>query len=582
MPQESTVQTRDSSEIVGLMLETYDQLTSILPLDELMPRIAKTVKRVIDYEMFAIFLLNEKTQKLSVRFSLGHPEDVVRTLRIGIGEGIVGRAAATARPVVVNDVRKDPEYIPSLETVRSEMAIPLISKGQVIGVLDIEAIPPGYFTERDQHFLTLLAAPMAMAIENARLYRRSVRQARNLALLGEINREISSILDPKPLLRKVKEAVRRVIDFDNFRILALDESTQTLSRWISFKRNEEIRDKLLIPVGKGIVGTAAYLKEPVLVSDVRKDLRYIEVDPEARSELSVPLIHGDRVLGVLDLESLKVGSFGKNDQEFLTNLAPGIAIAIENASLYEQVSKHEERLQRDLTRAQQIQQFILPSPFPSIPGLEVGVHFRPARELGGDLYDFIRLNQETYSLTIGDVSGKGAPAALYGAMGTGILRSLAAIQLTPGEMLKQLNQLLQQRQIEGHFLTLCFATWQPKSRLLKMANAGMPRPFLIRGETSEVFQVAGIPLGLLEVNSYEETSVQLQPGDIVCFYSDGISETLDREDEFFGSGRLEKVLFRVRHEPAAKILSEVFEVLESFTTPGAHRDDQTLMILKVL
>ena len=582
MPQESTVQTRDSSELVSLMLETYDQLTSILPLDELMPRIAKTVKRVIDYEMFAIFLLNEKTQKLSVRFSLGHPKDVVRTLRIGIGEGIVGRAAATARPVLVNEVRKDPQYIPSLDSVRSEMAVPLISKGQVIGVLDIEAIPSDYFTERDQHFLTLLAAPMAMAIANARLYRRSVCQARNLALLGEINREISSILDPKPLLRKVKEAVRRVIDFDNFRILALDASTQTLSRWISFKRNEEIRDKLLIPVGKGIVGTAAYLKEPVLVSDVRKDLRYIEVDPEARSELSVPLIHGDRVLGVLDLESLKVGSFGKNDQEFLTNLAPGIAIAIENARLYERVSKHEERLQRDLTRAQQIQQFILPSPFPSIPGLEVGVHFRPARELGGDLYDFIRLNQETYSLTIGDVSGKGAPAALYGAMGTGILRSLAAIQLTPGEMLKQLNQLLQQRQIEGHFLTLCFATWQPKSRLLNMANAGMPRPFLIRGETSEVFQVAGIPLGLLEVNSYEETSVQLQPGDIVCFYSDGISETLDREDEFFGSGRLEKVLLRVRHEPAAKILSEVFAVLESFTTPGAHRDDQTLMILKVL
>ena len=94
--------------------------------------------------------------------------------------------------------------------------------------------------------------------------------------------------------------------------------------------------------------------------------------------------------------------------------------------------------------------------------------------------------------------------------------------------------------------------------------------------------MAGIPLGLLEVNSYEETSVQLQPGDIVCFYSDGISETLDREDEFFGSGRLEKVLLRVRHEPAAKILSGVFAVLESFTTPGAHRDDQTLMILKVL
>ena len=582
MPQESTVQTREPGELVSLMLETYHQLTSLLPLDELMPRIAEAVKRVIDYEIFAIFLLNEKTQKLSVRFSLGHPKDVVRTLRIGIGEGIAGRAAATAQPVLVNDVRKDPNYIPSLDSVRSELAIPLILKGRVIGVLDLEAIPSDYFTERDQHFLTLLAAPMAMAIENARLYRRSVYQARNLALLGEINREISSILDPKTLLHRVKDVVRRVIDFDNFRILALDESTQTLSRWISFKRNEEVRDKLMIPLGKGIVGTAAYLRKPVLVSDVRKDPCYIEVDPEARSELSVPLIHGDRVLGVLDLESLKVGTFGKNDQEFLANLAPGIAIAIENARLYEQASKQKERHQRELTRAQQIQQFILPTPFPSIPGLEVGVHFRPALELGGDLYDFIPLNEETYSLTIGDVSGKGAPAALYGAMGTGILRSLAANQLTPAEMLRQLNQLLQQRHIDGHFLTLCFAAWQPKTRLLKLANAGMPRPFLIRGETSEIFQVAGIPLGLLDVNSYEEYSIQLQPGDIVCFYSDGINETLDPEGKFFGSGRLEQVLLRVRQEPVAKILAEVFEVLESFTSPGGPRDDQTLMVLKVL
>ena len=178
MPQESTVQTRGSGELVSLMRETYDQLTSLLPLDELMPRIAEAVKRVIDYEIFAIFLLNEKTQKLSVRFSLGHPKDVVRTLRIGIGEGIAGRAAATGQPVLVNDVRKDPSYIPSLDSVRSELAIPLILKGQVIGVLDLEAIPSDYFTERDQHFLTLLAAPMAMVIENARLYRRCAALAR--------------------------------------------------------------------------------------------------------------------------------------------------------------------------------------------------------------------------------------------------------------------------------------------------------------------------------------------------------------------------------------------------------------------
>ena len=172
------------------MIEVGEQINSTLDLDELLGRIAEIIKRAIDYEVFAIFLLNEKMQELRVHFSLGHPREIIRNLRIKVGEGIVGRAAQTRRSVLVNDVKFDPGYISSLAAMRSELAVPLIHKGRLIGIIDLEAPQPDFFNDSHVSLLELLASRMAMAIENARLYRRTLRQARTLQLLNEISREL--------------------------------------------------------------------------------------------------------------------------------------------------------------------------------------------------------------------------------------------------------------------------------------------------------------------------------------------------------------------------------------------------------
>ena len=179
------------TELLTLMIEVTERINSTLDLDELLGRIAEIVKRAIDYEVFAILLLNEKTQELRVHFSLGHPKELVKNLRIKVGEGIVGRAAQTRHSVLVNDVKDDPSYIPSLAAMRSELAVPLMFKGRLIGVLDLEAPQPDFFNDSHVSLLELLASRMALAIENARLYRRTLRQARTLQLLNEISRELS-------------------------------------------------------------------------------------------------------------------------------------------------------------------------------------------------------------------------------------------------------------------------------------------------------------------------------------------------------------------------------------------------------
>ena len=168
------------TELLTLMIEVGERINSTLDLDELLARIAEIVKRAIDFEVFAILLLNEKTQELRVHFSLGHPRKLIRSLRIKVGEGIVGRAAQMRRSVLVNDVKTDPAYIPSLASIRSELAVPLILKGRLIGVMDLESPQPEFFNASHVSLLELLAGRMAMAIENARLYRRTLRQARTL------------------------------------------------------------------------------------------------------------------------------------------------------------------------------------------------------------------------------------------------------------------------------------------------------------------------------------------------------------------------------------------------------------------
>ena len=563
------------------MVEVSERINSTLDLDELMARIAEIVKRAIDYEVFAILLLNEKTQELHIRFSIGHPDEVVRNLRIKVGEGIVGRVAQTRRSILVNDVLKDPSYIQSLSPIRSELAVPLITKNRLIGVIDLEAPWTDFFNDSHVNLLELLASRMAMALDNARLYRRSVRQARTLQLLNEISREMSSVLVLSELLRKIGTLTKRLIDYHRFSILLADEQAQTFNAVISLKQDEHEPERGMVHFGQGIVGAAADLRQTVVVPDVSKDPRYVLVNPEARSEMAIPLIYRGRVIGVVDLESPQLSYFTEEHVRVFSTLAPQIAIAIENARLYERVARSEARLERDLQRAQEIQMHLMPGTAPSIPGMEVALRFQPARELGGDLYDFLTYGKDRHVLAVGDVSGKGAPAALYGAMASGILRSLAPQKLSPPDLLRRLSLVLLERKIEGHFITLTYAIWEPRTKTLRLANAGMPLPLLVRKGQCRPIRAEGIPLGLLERAEYQEVSVGLESGDLFAMFSDGIVEAANTKFEEFGPRRLENVLRQNFHRSPQEIIDALFEEVREFEQGRPPRDDQTIVLIRV-
>ena len=569
------------TELLTLMVELSERINSTLDLDELMARIAEIVKRAIDYEVFAILLLNEKTQELSVRFSIGHPDELIRTLRIKVGEGSVWRSGETRRAGLGNDVLKDPGYIRTLSPIRSELAVPLMTKNRVIGVLDLEAPWPDFFNDSHVSLLELLASRMAMALENARLYRRSVRQARTLQLLNEISREMSSVLVTSELLRKIGTLTKRLIDYHRFSILLADEQARTFNTVLSLKQDEHQPERGVVRFGQGIVGAAADLRQTVVVGDVSKDPRYLQLNPETRSEMATPLIYRGRVIGVVDFESPQLNYFSEEHIRIFSTLAPQIATAIENARLYERVARSEARLERDLQRAQEIQMHLMPGTAPDIPGLEVALRFHPARELGGDLYDFLTYGKDRHVLAVGDVSGKGAPAALYGAMAMGILRSLAPQKLSPPHLLRRLSLILLERKIEGHFITLTYAIWEPRAKTLRLANAGMPLPLLVRKGQTRSIRVEGIPLGLLEHAQYQDQLVKLESGDLVAMFSDGIVEAANTKHEEFGPRRLENVLRRNFHRPLEEIIASLFDEVREYEQGLPPRDDQTIVLVRV-
>ncbi len=570
-----------SAEVLATLTEIGEEVNSSLDLDEVLSRTAALVKRHVDYEIFGVLMLEGDGSYLKHRFSIGYPRELVEHLRVPVGQGITGTAAATGHSVRVGDTHSEPRYINAIENVRSELAVPLMLQGKCIGVLDVQSRHPEYFTPEQQNIMTLLASRLAVAIENARLFQKVSAQAETLLLLNEVGRETSSILDVEELLRRAAEQTKRVIDYQILSIMLYDEDQKVFRHRVDVKHGQSVQGKLRVATSEGLVGAAATLKEPVLVPDVSLDPRYLMVNPETRSELAIPMMHKGKVIGVLDLESPQLNYFTEDHVQTLSILAANLAVSLENARLYEKVARDEARLERDLQAAKRIQGALL-RPVPQEDyGLDLAARYLSAREVCGDLYEFLRYGPQQLGIVLGDVSGKGTAAALYGAVAIGIMRSLTPQKLQPAELLRQMNQIVGERRVEGRFMTACFATWQKGRSKLRIANAGQSQPLLYKEGRCGKVELTGFPLGIFEEVSYEEWSVTLNPGDIVVFHSDGIAETANAEGQFFGTEKLRKLIEDQHDLNATELADRILNEVDWFSQSAPLSDDRTLVVLKV-
>jgi len=577
----STFNARVEPADVAYLMNLADALNTTLDLQTLLSRTSELVRAVIHYRIFAILLLNDRTHELRMRFQIGHAPEVEK-MRFPLGKGVVGQVALTRQPILLNNVESSDFYLNANPTVRSELAVPLIAKNRLIGVLDLESEQTGYFRPEHLHLLTLTASRIAQAIENARLYSRVSRQAQSLSVLNEIATELTSILDLDPLLERVGQLLRRLIDYQMFSVMLLDEKGEELVTRYAWRFGTIQAPQRHISSSSGLVGAAVREWRLVNAPDVRRDSRYIAMNPETRSELIVPLFHKGRIIGVLDLEHTRTGFFNEEHERVITTMAAQVAISIENARLYQAVRRQERQLERDIAMAREVQLRLLPHSAPLLKNAELAVRFLPARTIGGDLYDFLDYGPGHTAIVLGDVSGKAAPAALFAALVSGIMRSAALLRLQPAPMLSALNDALQERKLESQYVTMLFAVWNDEERTLHVANSGAVQPIFCHNGQSRTIQAEGFPLGLFPEVSYDEIHIATEPGDVIVFVSDGITDAEDDKGEMYGQDRLANVLCAHRGHAAEQIADAIHADVARFQGNHDRFDDETIIVLRGL
>jgi sigma-B regulation protein RsbU (phosphoserine phosphatase) len=406
-----------------------------------------------------------------------------------------------------------------------------------------------------------------------------------LGLLYEVSRELSSILDREELLRRIAQKVKALVHFDVFSVMLWNEQTQRLETIFALKYADTISLSTCLGLDQGLTGAAASERRVVRVPDVRLDPRYIACQHgvEVRSELVVPLLLQDHLIGVLDLESTKPHSFTSCHEQMLQTLGTYIAVALENARLFEQVRENERRLQNDLGTAREIQQQLLPTGAREVPGLDLAAAYVPARELGGDFYDFLPYGEGRLAIALGDVSGKGTAAALYGSLAIGTIREIVVdSDCDPACMLALLNQRLHNTRLDGRFIAMLFGVYDAAHRKLTLSNAGSPYPLLLRDGHVISIRLEGVPLGLLPGTQYDESVLDLMPGDVVVFASDGILESENASEEEFGLQRLSAVLSAISPQDSARAIAErILAETDDHGAGTAPHDDRTLVVLRV-
>jgi serine phosphatase RsbU (regulator of sigma subunit) len=327
-------------------------------------------------------------------------------------------------------------------------------------------------------------------------------------------------------------------------------------------------------------------QQSVLTTDVLQDDRFASgqsiLAQGIRSLMCVPLYNDGEVIGLLYVDSQSgISPFGEDDLRVLTTLANVAAIKIENTRLIESQMR-AAAMERDLQEAARVQRSFLPEEIPlQVPGLQVAGMTLPCKEVGGDYYDVLQRPEGHYLLAVADVSGKGLPAALMMSNFQAALRarsdSVSALDL----LVSGLNDQLSRSYLTNKYVTFFAAEYLPENRTLRYTNAGHNPAFLVRrsGEL-ERLAVGGLPLGLFAGTGYELDSCQLDPGDLLVIYSDGVTEAVNGDDEEFGEGRLEEILRESHDHPARAVLDRIDEAVGRFAGEVARPDDLTLVVAR--
>lgn len=418
------------------------------------------------------------------------------------------------------------------------------------------------------------------------LFREVERERQENQTLMEISMKLSSTSAIEEVLRTILDSLRQVVNFDAAGIFVYDRELGQLEidMLVGYEKSERMllyqKFQEGIKVGQGIVGTVIQTGRFIYDPDVRRDPRYIAAREGTLSELAVPIIVRGEVIGALNLEADRLDAFTERDRHSLIVFANHAGVALERARA-DRLRQHTRRMQEEIALARRIQESFLPRSTPDFAPYDLaGINF-PSSEVGGDYFDFIPITNTDMGISIGDVTGHGVGAALLMANFRACLRIESRNNFSLRTILAKVNDYLYETNLPESFVTAVYGVLDRQNHIFSYANAGHNPPFRIRRDGSmELLTVGGLLLGAFPDAQYDETAIALEAGDILVFYTDGVTESYDSDGNEFGIERLRAMVQERRDLPARDMVAQIAESVRKFQSADTVQDDLTLSIVK--
>lgn len=402
-------------------------------------------------------------------------------------------------------------------------------------------------------------------------------------LLLEISEKISTTLDLDELLGHLIDTARSIVEYDAAGIYVIKrEGDLRLIEGMVTRGYDapNAEHDLLLKLGEGVVGHVVQTGTSLIIPNVDLEPRYVMARPESRSELAAPITLNERVIGAFNLESDRLDAFTEADAEVLHFFANAAAIAIEKAVLHEELVE-KKRIESQLEVARTVQASLLPDRPPETDGYDVAAENLPTWEVGGDYYDFITFPDQQIGIAIADVAGKGVPAALIMATFRAALRTQVRNDFAIGQIVRKVNHLLWESTTDAQFVTAVYGVLDTTRGRFTYTNAGHNPPMVVRFDGRiEELTYGGPALGVFEVANYDEAFVDLQKGDTLVLYTDGVIEAADSDGKEFGIKRLQQTVLAGRDLSAFKTVRAIMDATRAFSGTDSFADDFTLVVLK--
>lgn len=565
------------------------RLSDSLSLDALLPRMVELTAEFLQAERCTVFLHDKATDELYTKAAVGLSGE----LRFPSHQGIAGAVFRSGQPLHIPDVRADPRFNPEIDKktgffTRDVLCVPIRSERdgvtEIVGVAEVLNKRVGRFTDEDLKLLDTLNTQAGAAFLNALLHEEVQKIRAEEGRLLELTAAMSTELQLQPLLVKIMETVSTLLEADRATLFMHDPRTGEL--WALVGQGEGL-GKMRFPSHAGIAGRVFTAGETINIADAYADPRFNpELDQRTgyrtRSILCMPVINrSGEIIGVTQVLNKKHGPFTPIDERLLRGFSAQASIALDRAQLFEAFLE-KQRIEESLRLAHDIQMTMVPRAFPERREFELFAELRPARSVGGDLYDFL-IDGDRLWFLVADVSGKGVGAALFMAVTKTLFRATIQGRSSLSEVLSRVNRELCRDNERLLFVTVFAGCLDARTGEVVFGNAGHNLPYRFGGDrVSRVDGARGPAMGVFAEHVYETASLRLKPGEGLFLYTDGVTEALNTGGEDFSLARLESFLAEAAPTTAAEVVRGALAATEEFSKGTPQTDDISLLAVRFI